>query len=191
MRLAPFVALAACLLLVACATSTPRLREERAAVRDFSLEARFALRVATPGRAVRSSGGRLSWGHAGQDDRILLASPLGVGMAEIEFTPLLARLQTADGQRRESPDADALIEEVTGQRLPLRRFSGWLLGNGGPAARLEKDASGRPLLLDEDGWQVDYAYGDDLPGALPVGLVLRRDSEIELRLRVEDWKEMP
>ena len=43
----------------------------------------------------------------------------------------------------------------------------------------------------EAGWQVDYAYADDTPDALPERVTLRRADEIELRLRIEEWKTAP
>lgn len=182
---------AGALWLAGCASPLPALRQERAAVRDFSLEARFALRLALAGRPVQSSGGRLSWMHGAAIDRLLIANPLGMGLAEIEMNPLMSRLQTADGRQHESSDPAALLEEVTGLALPVRRLPAWLLGTAGPDAILERDASGRPLRLREAEWQVDYTYADDLPGALPAGLTLSRGAEVELRLRIEAWRETP
>ena len=160
-------------------------------LRNFALEGRFALRVTLPGQAVQNSGGRLTWTHENRSDRVLLSSPLGYGLAEIETSPEISRLRTADGKMRESTDPDALIEEVTGQRLPISRLPAWLLGRSGGKARIEPDDLGRPLRLSEDGWQVDYSFEDDSLGALPTRLTLSRNGEIELRLRIEEWKETP
>jgi outer membrane lipoprotein LolB len=107
------------------------------------------------------------------------------------MTPARSRLESADGQIHESGDPDTLIEEVTGQRLPIRRLPAWLLGRAAPGAPLGLDALKRPSSLREAGWQIDYAYDDDTPGALPAHLTLNRNGEIELRLRIEEWKEAP
>jgi outer membrane lipoprotein LolB len=112
-------------------------------------------------------------------------------LAEIETTPELSRLRTAEGKQRESTDPDALIEEVTGQRLPVTRLPAWLLGRSGGSARIAPDPFGRPGKLQEDGWQVDYLYDDETPAALPSRLNISRDGEIELKLRIEAWKESP
>jgi outer membrane lipoprotein LolB len=187
-RLAPLLA---CALLAACATTPPEQPPARSEIRDFALDARFALRVSLPDRAPESSSGRLAWQHKNGDNRILISSPLGIGMAEIDTGPTLSRLRTADGQTRESPDPDALMEEVSGQRLPIRQLPDWLLGRSGKPATLEKDGSGRPLRLSEAGWQIDYAYADNAPDALPELVTLRRNGEIELRLRIEEWRLTP
>ena len=186
-----FATLVASSLLAGCATTAPGLPVARDQVRDFSLDARFALRVSLPERPIESSGGRLAWEHKNGNDRILVSNPLGVGLAEIETSPERSRLHTADGQTRESSDADALMEEVTGQPLPIRQLPNWLLGRAKRPGNLENDSSGRPLRLTEAGWQVDYAYVDDAPDALPSGITLRRASEVELRLRIEEWKMTP
>ena len=144
-------------------------------------------------RAARqqSSGGRLSWTHKNGDNRILLSSPLGYGLAEIETAAGRSLLRTADGKTLESADPDALMEEVTGQRLPISRLPAWLLGRASTAAQIDKDEQQRPTQLREAGWQIDYAYDDDAAAALPARLTLSRDQEIELRLRIEEWKENP
>jgi outer membrane lipoprotein LolB len=186
-----FALLLAAGLLSACASIPPTQLAARDQIHDFALEGRFALRVTQPGQSTQNSGGRLSWTHQNRSDRVLLSSPLGYGMAEIESTPGISRLRTANGEVRESTDADALIEEVTGQRLPIARLPAWLLGRSGGAARIETDAQGRPTRLSEDGWQIDYVFEDDNPTALPTRLTLTRNGEIELRLRIEEWKDAP
>ena len=184
----------ACSLLAACAgiqPSTPLATlPARDQVGNFALEARFALRVSPPDGKPENSGGRLSWAHKNGDDRILISNPLGVGLAEIDAGPTRSRLRTGDGQDFESSDPDALIEQVTGQRLPVRRLPEWLLGRGA-TTRIESDAWGRPVRLSEAGWQIDYAYPDSAPGALPERVTLSRDKEIELLLRIEEWSVAP
>jgi len=178
-------------LLAACAGVPPAALPGREEIGNFALEARFALRVTPPEQAAQSSGGRLSWEHRQSGDRVLISSPLGYGLAESETTPTLSRLHTADGKTLESTDPDALMEEATGQRLPVRQLPAWLLGRSGGSAQLTHDALRRPSTLSEAGWRIDYAYDDDAPGALPSRLTLIRPGEIELRLRIEEWKETP
>jgi outer membrane lipoprotein LolB len=83
------------------------------------------------------------------------------------------------------------MEEVTGQRLPVTRMPAWLLGRSGGAAQIVNDERNRPSRLREAGWQVDYGYEDEAGSALPTRVTLSRDGEIELRLRIEEWKDNP
>lgn len=163
----------------------------RTTIRDFTLEGRFALRTQVPNQPAQSGNGRLSWTHQGETDRILLASPLGFGMAEIEASPAGARLITADGNISESADAELLTEAVTGQRLPVRQLPAWLVGRPRPEARTEHDTAGRPLRVNDADWQIDYLYDAPDPDALPARLTLTRGQQIELKLRIETWKATP
>lgn len=177
--------------LTGCAINPVALAPARDQVRHFAIEARFALRVTPSNGPVQSSGGRLAWTHENGRERILIANPIGIGLAEIDSTPGHSRLKTADGKQYESPDADTLLEETTGQRLPVARLPAWLLGRAGPDGRLERDAAGRPLHLDEAGWGIDYLYDDEAPDSLPSRLNLRLGNDIDLRLRIEEWKHQP
>jgi outer membrane lipoprotein LolB len=178
----------ACGLLAGCAATPPDLGATREQVRDFSVDARFALRAGGPDGKPLSSGGRLTWEHRADSDRVLISSPFGTGIAEIESGPGGAVLRLADGRNLVAADPDVLIGEVTGQSLPVRRLPHWLLGR---AAGVETDSSGRPLRASEAGWQIEYAYADDAPGALPAGVTLTRGSEVELRLRLDEWRQVP
>lgn len=185
--------LAGALLLAGCAASPPResALPARSEVGDFALEARFALRLERPYDEPQSASGRLSWRHAEGGDRVLIANPLGQGIAEIERQGGGARLRTGDGRVRQAPDAAALLEEATGYPLPLGDLPAWLLGRPGTGGRLEKDAAGRPQRLSDAGWQIQYGYDSEAAGALPARLTLRRGGEIELRLRIEEWRPLP
>ena len=186
-----FALLVAAGLITGCASTPPATLAPRDNIRNFALEGRFALRVTMPGQAPQNSGGRLTWTHQNRSDRVLLSSPLGYGLAEIDTTPELSRLRTADGKTRESTDPDVLMEDVTGQRLPVSRLPAWLLGRSGGSARIEADAHGRPTRLFEDDWRIDYSFDDENPSSLPSRLTLTRQGEIELRLRIEEWKDAP
>jgi outer membrane lipoprotein LolB len=184
-------ALLAGLLLAACSSLPPTPPPARDSLHDFALEARFALRVNQPDAAPQTAGGRLSWEHRAGNNRILIANPLGIGIAEIDTTPALSRLRTTDGTVRESADADELMEAATGERLPVLRLPAWLLGRGDATSLIERDDQQRPTRLAEAGWQIDYAYDDTAADALPARVTLRRADAIELRLRIEEWREIP
>lgn len=178
-------------LLAGCATLPPAAPLDRQNIRNFGLEARFAVRATRPGQAPQSASGRLTWSHTDKRDRVLLASPLGYGLAEIDITPQGATLRTGDGQEKESPDAEELMSTVTGLPLPVSRLSAWLIGRSGGAATIDPDLLGRPGRLTESGWQVDYVYDDERAAALPARLTITRPGELELKLRIEEWRATP
>lgn len=180
----------AALLLAACASTPLVPLNSREAAGRFAVDARFALRLAPPGEAVQSSGGRLSWQHDERGERILVANPLGVGLAEISSDSHGARLKAGNGEVREAATADELFASITGRPLPVGKLAGWLTGRSATAT-ISRDFLGRPQDLREDGWQVSYSYDDEAADALPARLEIRQGDELELRLRIESWSELP
>lgn len=181
----------AALWLAGCAAVPVGLGTDRDRLHGFVLEGRFALRHTPPDGPAHSSSGRLSWTHQPPASHLLIASPLGHAVAEIEQLADGYRLRLADGRQREADDPEALVEAVTGERLPVAWLPAWLLGRPGAAGELTRDALGRPLQLREAGWAVDYAYDEDRPEAPPARLRLTRADGLELRLRIEEWKATP
>ena len=186
--------LAGALFLASCASVPPPGQPGRAelqTLQTFALEARFALKSERPNEAPQSASGRLTWQHAASHDHILVADPLGQGIAEISVTPAGAELRASDGQTRRAADAATLLYGVTGYALPLGELPAWLLGRPSSAGRLETDGSGRPYRLMDDGWRIDYDYDSADADAPPARLTVHRESELELRLRIEEWRPLP
>lgn len=190
-RLSWVAALAAAVLLSACSTLPRPALPERTAWQDFALTARFALTSRQPGEAEQKAGGRLDWRHQNDEDEILIANPIGIGLARLDSRPGEARLETGDGRRFVADDPEQLLFDVLGQALPVRQLPRWLLGRASADGQLQRDPQGRPSRLEEAGWRIDYSYDDEAPGSLPSRLHLRQGEHIDLRLRIEEWKSAP
>jgi outer membrane lipoprotein LolB len=177
--------------LSACAGLPPSAGEkvlpQRDSLQSFFLEGRFSLR-----HEDKSYSGRLSWRHAGDDDELLLASPLGQGMAEIVSGAGGARLTTSDGKSYSAADAETLTLQVLGYPLPLKELAGWMRGvsRSEPGEFAAPDSFGRPLGLRQGQWRINYEYDSDDPQALPVRLFIKRDDALELRLRIDEWSDL-
>ena len=183
------IALAA--LLAGCASTPLTTTLERDAVQGFDMSGRFSLRVDAGEQPAQSASGRLEWTHRPPVSQLLIANPLGHAVAELNIAPGRSRLQLADGSQRDGEDSEELIATVTGRRLPLTRLPDWLFGRGNETSRRLNDHLGRPLQLREAGWQIDYDYDEERPGAPPARLTVRRSGDLELRLRIEEWKDSP
>ena len=177
---------AACTSLPPASTAPARARGE---VGDFTLEGRFALQVSRPEGRVDKAAGRLHWQHDSSNarDLVRLATPLGSGLAELQYGPGAALLITSDRQQRHGTDPAALLLEVTGYPLPVEQLPGWLLGR--PAAQdvLSRDPQQRPLRLESPPWRIEYRYSDTHPDSLPQRLDISHP-EIGLRLFIEQWQ---
>lgn len=182
--------LAAALALAACAPLAPR-EPSRAAPRPllsaFVLDGRLS---ATDGRQAAS--GRVEWEHTPRADRLTLLSPLGQVVARLDSDAAGARLLSADGSRREAASADALLPEVLGIEVPAARLPRWVQGAPEADAQIrQRDAAGRPLLVIDQGWRIDYlAYQDERPEALPARLDISR-GDARIRLLIDSWTALP
>jgi outer membrane lipoprotein LolB len=153
--------------------------EERALGTGFVLSGRIG--VTLEGRGFH---GNLRWRHGTAGDEALISSPLGQAVARIDVDAQGARLVSADGQRLEAPDAEALTEKALGWTLPLAGLPHWSRGNPVPgrAFRTLSDAE-----FTQDGWNVSLERTAD---GTPQRIELRRDN-LSVRLAIDRWENMP
>ena len=177
-------ALAACAVLPRVTDSLPANRAALAA--PFEAEGRLSARRGNDGVA-----GQFLWTHDGARDRIVLSSPLGQTIARLDGDAAGVRVEAANGRVETAPAWDALSADALGFPLPVAGLSAWMRGlpREGAAHTLERDASSRPALLRQDGWEIAYAYPDDAT-ARASRLTLRYPGveAIEVRVVVDRWQ---
>ncbi len=93
-------------------------------------------------------------------------------------------LRGSDGRREAASDWAALTERALGVPLPVAGLVAWIVAapRADSAYSIEPDASGRTLVLRQDGWEIVYAYADD-DAKLPARLQLSQ-ADIEVRIAV-------
>lgn len=161
--------LVALLLLAGCAAN-PVLPTRPASERisQFAFSGRLAVRQGETNHHVR-----IDWRHVPERDEILLATPLGQGLAQIERDAAGARLLLADRRRIEAADWASLAEQAFGFRLPLQASARWLLGE----------------TVDTEGWRIEVRERESADAtALPTLIELERD-DISVRLKIDEWSE--
>ncbi len=129
------------------------------------------------------------WAQQDSDYRIDLIGPLGQGRVVIQGDARQARVQTQDGQQWTAPDAEILLEQSLGVRLPVSGLRYWARGlpAPGPTATLQTDAEGRLTRLEQNGWIIEYpSYAQVADLDLPARIVARR-SDLSVRLVLEQW----
>ena len=157
----------------------------RTALTTFSLEGRFSLH-----QQNKNASGKISWRHSGQNNALLLSSPLGQGIAEITTNENGARLTTQDGQTYTAINTETLTQQVLGYALPLTRLADWVRARGGAGGTAERDAHGRILRWRHEGWTIDYSYESDAAQAPPSRIFAEQAGGIELRLRIDEWNSL-
>jgi outer membrane lipoprotein LolB len=172
---------AACALLPGAPEQAVR-RAAREGVGIFQLEGRIAVR-----RDGESFSARIDWRHEPGGDEIVLSGILGQGLARLSSGVGGAVLQTADQQRIEAASLDALTERVFGAQLPVSGMAHWVVGRPAFGAGASLDTAGRPAMLSEQGWTIEYLdYENDAATAMPLLLRARREN-IEVRIKIDAW----
>ena len=149
-----------------CAALAPAHKEAYVTIRtEPSTEAALATpanfllvgRISVTG-GKDSFSGAAQWRHSERADEILLLSPLGQTLAQIQLDPDGAYLTTSEHQSYYAPDVESLTEQVLGWRLPLMGLQYWVQGINSPAtsAEMDVDRDGRILTMRQDGWNIDY-----------------------------------
>lgn len=158
----------------------------RTALTTFSLEGRFSLH-----QQNKNASGKISWRHSGQNNALLLSSPLGQGIAEITTNENGARLTTQDGQTYTAINTETLTQQVLGYPLPLAQLTNWVRGQRTKDESAQLDAFGRLLQLRHEGWRIDYGYPTDDPQAPPNRIFAESTDELDLRLLIDEWSNLP
>ncbi|MFT3805939.1 lipoprotein insertase outer membrane protein LolB [Arenimonas sp.] len=182
------------LLTAACAPPPVRIDTARAealqAERERSVLAEtdwgFSGRVALSARGQGGSG-RIEWRQSGEDFDLRLTAPVTGQSWNLSRRSGQVRLEGLEGGVREGRDAEALLLEATGWRIPVDSMRHWVRGarTDGPS-RMEFDATGHPALLEQGGWAVEFRdWGRGQPPR--PGRLYARQSEATVRLIIDAW----
>lgn len=189
-RLPQAAALVLALLLGACAPLMP-VDAPPAATRVTAPAFELSGRVSASD-GVQAASGNLEWLHAHGRDQWTVSSPLGQILARLDSTPAGAQLQAADGRRLHAASAQDLLPQVLGIDAPVDRLAQWVQAT--PAADAEvrlRDAHGRPALVIDQGWRIEYAaYADEGAQAPPLRIDVSR-GDARLRLIIDHWQTAP
>ena len=194
------------LLLAACATQGVRLSPEQrqavwqqrniqlARLQHWSLNGRVAVRAGEQGWQAG-----IRWSKQPTLEEIQLTGPFGGGVVLLRQDAAGAVLRDNRGDEYYDTDAEQLLEQVTGWRLPVNALRYWVRGQAIPDApkELELDDQGKMKHLSQHQWRITYQqYGDYDGLLLPRRIVLRRIADddgnsLEVRLAVNGWKLEP
>ena len=101
---------------------------------------------------------------------------------------------TNTGKVYRDSSAERLIEKHLRIKLPVQGMRYWVLGIASPdypVTSVKLDASGRPVLLKQAGWNILYAqYNSHKVDALPASIIVSRRSPeaVRVKMRVRQWK---
>jgi outer membrane lipoprotein LolB len=158
-----------------------------APLRAWQFTGRIA--VSTDGRG---GSGRIEWVQDGDDFDVRLSAPVTRQSWRLHQAQGRVRLEGLEGGVREGADAEALLLEATGWRLPVADMAAWVRGvrGTGSPATVESDTLGRPLRIAQTGWQVEYPAWDAATPPLPTR-VHATQGAAKVRLAIETWSAVP
>ena len=185
----------ALLSLAACAPVAPRVP---AVADEAAQQAREAVLARQPdwafhGRVAISQGEQggnagIRWRQRGADFDIELSAPITRQSWRLASRGGQVSLAGLEGGERRGTDAEALLLEATGWRIPVAAMAAWARGarGQGSSAEFSTDPQGRPATLLQDGWSIEYRGW--FPGEPPLPQkVFARQGESGVRLVVEAW----
>jgi outer membrane lipoprotein LolB len=143
--------------------------------------------------ANKTTAANFAWYQRTPNDyRLLLTTPFGNRIIELNVAPNLTQLTDDKNQIHINSDAQALIYQLTGMEIPLNNLRQWLIGLPGESSDflLDKNYRINHLNFTENGanWQVKYlSYKDDSQPALPSNLELTQ-GDLKIKIRISDWE---
>jgi outer membrane lipoprotein LolB len=182
-------------LLAGCAPPPTRPDRDTLIERQAARESRLTQRSewSLVGRIAVDQGGnggsgRIEWQQHGDDFDIRLSAPISRQSWRLSRIGGQVRLDGLAGGPRSGDDAEALLLDATGWRIPVAALSAWVRGaRAGADAQIEFGDDGLPTTLHQSGWTVNYrAWNRDDP-PLPTK-VFAEQGAARVRLAVEQWR---
>ncbi len=168
-RLVLCLLLTGSVLLSGCASRPAPVWTNPALPERWEAEGKAAVRTANRGGNIY-----FTWTQKGEDYRIIVRGPLGLGRAELNGRPGTVRLQ-ADNLASEvsASSLEELLELTTKRRAPVSHALHWIKAEPGSAkAELEYGPDGKLTRIKEEGWTIDYLEWSEEAPRLPRKLTL-------------------
>jgi len=102
-------------------------------------------------------------------------------------------LLSDNGRVYNDSDEERLLKRQTGVKLPLKGMQHWMRGLSSPLYKVDKlvlDPKGRPLMLHQAGWKINYSkYVNNRYDAMPRKVVITRDKDnVYLKMIAKKWQ---
>jgi outer membrane lipoprotein LolB len=162
-----------------------RRAETLSGLHDWRLTGRLAINDGSDGGS-----GNLNWHNSGETHEMSFRGALGRGAWRLTAGTEGAWLGMADGSEFWSPTIESLVADHVGWAVPVDALAWWVraLAAPGSAASVDFDEFGYPLIIEQDGWQIEFgAYRSAGAAVMPGKISAIRDS-YRVRLVVKEWE---
>jgi outer membrane lipoprotein LolB len=160
-------------------------RQAVARYSNWALSARVA--VSTEDEAWN---GRLHWRQVDDTYRIRFNAPTGQGAFQLDGDSDGVDMRLANGKILHDVDAETLLYNQLGWRLPLDSLRYWVTGLPAPGggAELYFGTAGRLNSLLQFDWRIRYPDYRQTDGAMLPRKVYLENYELDLRLVIDRWE---
>ena len=146
-----------------CATQAPT----GDAMPEGSLQriGRFAVKTEQANRVPEAIQGGFVWRDTVTQLTLDLTNPFGSVLARVTVNRNGATLERANGETIQTTTPDSLVDQALGQSLPVQGLRAWLRVQQVPQPGmrvLERDAQGRIVSFEQDGWAARLSNFDAL-----------------------------
>lgn len=129
----------------------------------------------------------LDWRQEQDHYDIHLTGPLGQGHVQLTGDDRQVLLRREAGEVADN-DAEALLYQETGWRVPVRALRYWVLGLPAPdAGDVELDTQGYPARLHQDGWHIEWMEYSRQGDLMLPRRIFAHNHRARVRLVVDRW----
>ncbi len=149
---------------------------------------RFAVKTEQANQAPEAIQGGFVWRDTPAQLTLDLTNPFGSILARVTVTSTGAMLERANGEILQTMTPDSLIDQALGQSLPVQGLRAWLRTQQKPQPGmrvLERDAQGRIVSFEQDGWSARLSNFDALGPRLVSLLRSETGRKMSVRLVVD------
>ncbi|MCF8173412.1 MAG: outer membrane lipoprotein LolB [Candidatus Methylopumilus sp.] len=149
---------------------------------------RFAVKTEQANQAPEAIQGGFVWRDTPAQLTLDLTNPFGSILARVTVTSAGAMLERANGEILQTMTPDSLIDQALGQSLPVQGLRAWLRTQQKPQPGmrvLERDAQGRIVSFEQDGWSARLSNFDALGPRLVSLLRSETGRKMSVRLVVD------
>jgi outer membrane lipoprotein LolB len=188
-----------CLLIAACQPEVKPLNDVNYSQKQ--LERELALQTQNQwsfrGRIAISDGKqagtvKIHWQQRGDQFDIVISLPITNQKYRLRSVNKKVRLESFGIALLEGDSAEAVLQEVTGWRVPFKDMQLWLRGmRTNSATRIDFSPGGLPAQFRENGWLVDYRDWNTAVTPMPIKVFANSSADgknASVRLQIEAWE---
>lgn len=149
---------------------------------------RFAVKTEQANQAPEAIQGGFVWRDTPAQLTLDLTNPFGSILARVTVTSTGAMLERANGEILQTMTPDRLVDQALGQSLPVQGLRAWLRTQQKPQPGMrviERDAQGRIVAFEQDGWSARLSNFDALGPRLVSLLRSETGRKMSVRLVID------